>query len=143
LYYPAVVLIRGFFFSTLVKFFLFGVVVQTAQTPSFLKMQVCLQKLNLLTALLLLVAKSCSPGPLVYIYNKSCEIIIRSFHFILEDGFFGGCFSQRDCTETQNTLSRKKASPFIIGSLPCKGEIICSDIVSIRYHISSAGVIVN
>jgi hypothetical protein len=102
-----------------------------------------LQKLNLLTAVLLLVAKSCSPGPLVYIYNKSCEIIIRSFHFILDDGFFGVCFSQRDCTETQNALSRKKPPPLLLALCPVKGEIICSDVVSIMYHISSAGVIVN
>jgi hypothetical protein len=39
--------------------------------------------------------------------------------------------------------AEKKASPFIIGSLPCKGEIICRDVVSIRYHITSASVIVN
>jgi hypothetical protein len=99
------------------------VVVQTAQTPSFLKIAVCLQKLNLLTALLLLVAKSCSLGPLVYIYNKSCEIIIRSFHFILEDGFFGGCFSQRDCTETQNTLSRKKPPRLLLALCPVRERL--------------------
>jgi hypothetical protein len=82
-----------------------------------------LQKLNLLTAVLLLVVKSCSPGPLVYIHNNSCEIMICSFCFILEDGFFGGCFSQRDCTETQNTLSRKKPPCLLLALCPVRERL--------------------